>query len=100
MKKKIGVLIIIILIVIVSFITVLPIKNEKIIILKGNIFWGEERTCNRIEFTTSDIVNKKCVLCNNRFSSSSSVKLCSSCNNITNRCDVCGKIKTIDINVF
>lgn len=92
MKKKIFILVTVILAVIGIAIISIPINNEKIIILKGNIFWGKKK-CYELEVATCDIVERKCKLCNGKFEGSSSEILCNSCCSITNRCSVCGKIK-------
>ena len=98
--KKISKLIIFILIIIVVLIILLfmPINNKNIIVEKGNLLFGKSKTCSTIESMTEsmtdDLTNRKCILCNKKFIGSSSQRICNDCCNITNRCSVCGKIKS------
>lgn len=94
MKKssKFKIIIMVIILAIIVIINI-PISSEKIIIMKGNVIYGELEKCSGVEVITFDITKKKCNICNRFFEGSSSMKLCSSCSELTNRCDICGRIK-------
>ena len=97
MKKR-TILIIILSIIIMISIGVLsftvPINNENIIKIKGNLLFGKRDRCNTMfEALTDDITERKCILCNKKYMGSSSRILCGNCCTLTGRCLVCGKYR-------
>ena len=96
MKKNILlVVIVVLLIVLVAFIATFNTNKSKI--ARANILYGTSETCDIIEPMTDDVSKRICHICFHYFQGSSSQIICSKCSDITNRCTVCGKIKS---NIF
>ena len=92
MKKILIIIcsIIIILLLVVKFRPV--ITSEDTIISLANMAFGD-KNCNGNEVYTDDFTERNCLICNDKYNGSSSTKICPSCSEITNRCNVCGGLR-------
>ena len=89
--KKVIVLIVFLTLFDIAFFT---FSINKVKILRANIIYGTSKKCDgRDVSVTCDMTEHRCHLCFNKFTGSSSSKLCYDCSEITGRCDVCGKIR-------